>query len=853
MATIDQAIQQMSLAGMPAMPDGHPKTDGIIHRYGKGKKSWYVLHEVQLRNGKWAVYGAFGTWQGTRENATKIETDWSEITAEERAELEQRQREAQEREAARKQSLASNAANRAKVQWGEAATEGISPYAERKQIKTPGMRFMADGTLLVPMVMFRDDGPALVGLQKIAPDGDKRFNKGTAKQGSCCPIGKIADDDRIIFLGEGYATGRTVRECTDDTLGGYIAWDAGNLIHVARMARARHPDKHILICADDDFLLELRMRTELEEQHGITGLVIDGAVHEMTGKDGQYRCSASWKTGIAGLQYLELSIACDAYSRTIRFENTGLLKAHEAAIEIGNASVVSPTFAERGLEKLTDWNDLRCVEGFDVCKAQLAAAILSALMPPDVKARQQEQALAALPSNVVPLKSGKKKSEKKKPVAKSAGAGPDTGGTAAGNGDPPDGEPPENSELRWEAHLVRNDKGQVLPVLSNVVDILKHAPEWQGVVAYEEFSGQVVKLKAPPYERGETGEWTDMDDLRTALWLQKVYRFHPREDIVMKAILLAADLHSHHVVRAYLDPLEWDGKERLAMWMVDYLGAEDTEYVRRVSRKFMIGAVARIYQPGVKMDNVLILEGTQGLYKSTALKVLAGEWFTDAPLRFGDKDSYAIMRGKWFIELAELDSFNKADSEAAKQFFGQYIDRYRNFYGKRASDVPRQQVFAGTTNKYVYLKDETGNRRYWPVRALEVNLDGLREARDQLWAEAVVAHHAKEAFWETPADVELFREEQGARFVNDAYTDEVARGILGKTSVTIGEVLGDILKLDIAKWTMPEQQRVGRCLAQLGWIRKRGPMKNGKRDWMYVKPELAATDTPPAPEDDDPI
>ncbi|MDR6739599.1 putative P-loop ATPase/phage/plasmid primase-like uncharacterized protein [Herbaspirillum sp. 1173] len=815
MTTLDQAVQQMRAAGLPALPDGHPRTDGRIWRFGPGKKSWYVLHEIRRANGSWSVHGAYGTWQGTNNYSTRIEADWTEISDHERAELERRQREQDARERERQQERAKYAANRARQQWMEASSVGESLYALRKQITTPGLRFLADGTLLVPMLKHVGDGLDLVGLQKIAEDGSKTFNKGMAKAGAFCPIGKASPDEKVLFIAEGYATARSVRMALKDTVAGFVAFDAGNLLPVLQGVRARHPDAHILICADDDFAFEPRVSRDLSQQYGIDGVIIDGQQRMHPGKDGEYQVTASWCQGIGELGFIEVRVAGDGFTRTLRYENTGLVKAHEAAQAIGNASVVVPEFADRDDNKWTDWNDLHCVEGLEVCAQQLEAAVLRALIPPLVKAAQAEKELAR--SAAVPA-ANTAVAEK---VTRS-----ETGPMEAEH---------ENSELTWEARLVRNDKGQILPVLSNVVDVLLNSPDWEGVIVYDEFSGQVVKAKAPPFPRGEIGEWTDKDDLRATLWIQRKYSFHPREDVVMKGVLLAADAQSRHVVRDYLDPLVWDGKERLSMWMIDYLGAEDIEYVRRVSRKFMIGAVARIYKPGCKMDNVLILEGTQGLKKSTALKTLAGEWFTDAPLRFENKDTYSIMRGKWIIELAELDSFNKADSEAAKQFFGQYVDRYRDFYGKRASDVPRQQVFAGSTNKYVYLKDETGNRRYWPVRAIEIYLEALAAARDQLWAEAVVAFRAGEPYWETPDDVPLFREQQEARFVSDAYTEVIAVGLIGKTQTSVTDVLQNILKLDTSKWTMPEQQRVGRSLGQLGWIRKKGPSKGGDRPWIYVR------------------
>jgi len=900
LTTIDQAVQQMRAAGLPALPDGHPRITGRIQRFGKEKKNWYVMREVLLRNGKSAIVGAFGTWTGTNTTKYTFEADWTGISDEERAELAQRIREQEEREREKREQQATNAGNRARAQWAGASLEGVSEYAQRKQITTPGLRFLADGTLLVPMLQQYASGPVLVGLQKIEADGSKRFNTGMSKTGAFCPIGKITSEDKLLFAAEGYATGRSVRMALEDQIPGLVGFDAGNLLPMLKAARARYPDAHFLICADDDFLFEPRVHRDLLQEYGIEAVIIDGTERMHAGKDGEYRVTASWKEGIAGLEFIEVYIQHADFSRRMRYENTGLVKAHEAALAIGNASVVAPAFSGRGDNKWTDWNDLHCIEGLEVCAEQLQAAILVALMPPEIRARQAEEALdttaiklegeqdellnmaAALvrqqkraTASLLQrhLRIGNNRAGRILDQLEQAGvigamqaggkrdvlgAGADPAGAGGANSretGPMDAER-ENSEQRWESHLARNDKGQILPVLSNVVHILRNSPDWDGVVAFEEFSGEVVKLRPPPFERGQAGLWVDKDDLRTTLWLQQKYSFHPRDDVVMKAVLLAADAQSRHVVREYLEPLVWDGTERLAHWMVDFLGAEDSEYVRRVSRKFMIGAVARIFKPGCKMDNVLILEGTQGLKKSTALKTLAGEWFTDAPLRFGDKDSYAIMRGKWFIELAELDSFNKADSEAAKQFFGQYVDRYRDFYGKRASDVPRQQVFAGSTNKYVYLKDETGNRRYWPVRAIEIFLEALAAARDQLWAEAVVAYRAGEPYWETPDDVPYFREQQEARFVNDSYTDLIADGLVGKLQTTVTDVLEHILRLDTAKWTMPEQQRVGRSLGQLGWMRKRGPMKAGRREWIYVRPEPEAgngSNAPSGGEDDSPI
>ncbi len=913
MATLDQALQQMRDAGMPDMPPGHPRLDGKIYRFGPKKKAWYKLHEFNLRSGAVAISGSFGMWQGDDSNTTRIEMDWQGVSPEEKASAEA-QRTALERAAAEKaERKAAAAATRATFQWNTAQREGGSPYIDRKQITAPGMRYDSAGNVLVPAVVFRDGRPNLVGLQKIAPDGTKRFNTGMSKAGACCPIGKIADDDKLLFIDEGYATARTISMATDGALGGYVAWDAGNLLAVAQMARARHPHAHILFCADDDFLLVQRLQAWLAEDFKLEAAIeIDGVERTLTAADGtEVIVNASWMQDACSISYIHAEVASGRRTPPPRrFENTGLAAATAAARAVGNASVVRPRFSARGENKWTDFNDLHCEESLDACREQLAVAIMESLQAQQdddgsvtadgadpmydaavdvvrknarasisliqrilrigynraarlIEAMEAAGVVSAMasngareileaPSNVVDITSKKPKKEKKAKAAGPASA-------ARSAGEPPewqgggDGAPADHPGLDWARSLSRDKYDNVLPSLANVYLIFENHHEWQGVMAFDEFSGQVAKLKPPPFAGGEVGEWSDMDDLRSTLWMQQRYGFQPRKEVVMDAALLVADIHKYHVVRAYLDPLEWDGQPRLDHWLTNWLGADDNLYVHTVARKWLLAAVARIYKPGCKADNVLILEGEQGLYKSTALKVLGGDFFTDAPFKLGDKDAYAVIRGKWIVELAELDSFNKAESTGAKLFFGQYIDRYRNFYGKRASDVPRQQVFAGTTNSDAYLKDDTGNRRYWPVKVHRIDLEGLKEVRDQIWAEAVARYRAGEEWWPNSTERAMFEEEQDARYVGDEYIRLIRDWLLGRDSCTMADIMGEALKLDVAKWTRPEQQRIGRCMSEMGWKRVRSSKAvGGKRDWVYVRPESDPS-TPAEGIHDDPI
>jgi len=829
MTTLDQAKIQIEANGA-SLPVGHPKPDGKIHRYGLRKKYWYKLNEIRLDNGNVVYSGSYGFWQGDNENKEVIAMDWTDVSPEERKRAEAERRELERQEAEKKAQEAHNAAMRAGMQWRDAAREGHSEYVQRKQITAPGVRYERDGTILIPAVVLAPgEQPRLVALQKIAPNGEKRFNGGSVIKGACCPIGRIAADDSIISLSEGYATARTVSMATDDSIGGYLTFNAGNIPEVAAMARRMHPAAHILICADDDYQLEKRAAKWMLDNFRVeSALVIDGVEHAHKAADGaDVRVLATWKRDARGVSYIEVDARAGRRIRTGTFENAGIARATEAARAIGNASIVCPRFTGRGDNKWTDFNDLHVQEGLDAVREQLAAAIFAAL-----NAAAGDDDSATVPAD---------RGDQQEPVdavphAESA--------AAAGSGDEPPDWPGEGAGVaagsnpnKWMDYLSRSDKGNVLPTLSNVYTILVNHQKWHGVIAYDEFSGQVVKLKPPPFARTDLGEWSDMDDLRCTLWMQQTFGFSARQDVVMGAVLLVADLNKYHVVRNYLDGLRWDGAARLDRWLIDLLGAADIPYNAVVARKWLIAAVARIYEPGCKADNVLILEGEQGLYKSTALKVLGGEWFTDAPFRLGDKDAYIVIRGKWLVELAELDSFNKAESTGAKLFFGQYVDRYRTPYGKRAVDVPRQQLFAGTTNSDTYLKDDTGNRRYWPVLVTLINLEALRLARDQIWAEAVHMYRSGMEWWPTSAEKEMFEEQQEERYVGDAWTSLIRTWLVGRSQATMTEILGDCLKLDTVKWTRPEQQRVGRCMSEIGWKRKRDSKSvAGKRDWIYVPP-----------------
>ena len=298
-----------------------------------------------------------------------------------------------------------------------------------------------------------------------------------------------------------------------------------------------------------------------------------------------------------------------------------------------------------------------------------------------------------------------------------------------------------DDEEGLRAKLKRDRKGIPESDVFNCLLVLKQDPALKGKIRLDEFAHRLVVIDDLPWRgKDETPYWTDTDDACLRNYFATKY-YIKGKGIIDDALQEVTQDNKFHPVREYLKGITWDGECRLDTLFIDYIGAEDTEYIRAVTRKWMCGAVARVMDPGVKFDTAIVLYGSQGLGKSLILERLGRKWFNNSLVDIKTKDALEQIQGSWIVELAELAPTYKNDNEIVKAFISRTSDRFRSPYGRRTEEYPRQCVFAGSTNNLMFLKDRTGNRRFWPItgdkdRKTKHSWELSKDDIDQLWAEA---------------------------------------------------------------------------------------------------------------------
>jgi predicted P-loop ATPase len=393
--------------------------------------------------------------------------------------------------------------------------------------------------------------------------------------------------------------------------------------------------------------------------------------------------------------------------------------------------------------------------------------------------------------------------------------------------------PPE-----WTSGLMRFGSGAPQGTLANACHALRCAPELQLMLAYDVFAMKTMLVSVPPWElepkRFCQRVWGPHDDLLATEHLQRM-AIPLKPQTASQAVEIIARERSFHPVLDYLDSLEWDGRRRLDTWLTEYLGADESPYTHSIGRSALIGAVARIRNPGCKVDTVPIIEGRQGLGKSSAARILFDPWFSDELADLGGKDAAMQTQGAWLIEISELDAMTRSEVSRIKAFVSRATDRFRPPYGARVIESPRSCVFWGTTNSESYLKDETGGRRFWPIKAGRINVEALAGARDQLWAEADRLYRAGAAWWIVNPEAERIAVgEQTARYQGDPWDDAIGAHLKTVTDVSVAEILRDVLHIDIGRQTQADMNRAVRALKVRG-LQRYQERTGDKRSWRYRK------------------
>lgn len=371
-----------------------------------------------------------------------------------------------------------------------------------------------------------------------------------------------------------------------------------------------------------------------------------------------------------------------------------------------------------------------------------------------------------------------------------------------------------------------NKKGELVPTPRNTHQLVFADPTVD--IIFDEFSG-VTKLISPaPWDKreklGPNGrEWIDADTLYLRIYLNRKHNYVVTTNQLHEAVETVARENKNHPVRNYLKSLKWDGVPRIDTWMMKYLGAADNEYVREVGAKTLIACAARIFDPGCKLDTILILEGAQGTGKSTAIRILGGDWYADPHLDIKNKDAVDQLKGVWICEMAEFECGTKAETETLKAFITRQVDRVRPAYARRTENFPRQCVFIGTINpeaKNEYLKDQTGGRRFWPVETSKIELDKITKDRDQIWAEAVVRYKTGSVLHLEHIEARRIAElEQKARSFNDLRTEAVIQFLKDyeEEYITPMDLWAQVFGRTPASFGRREQRDVAELMRQAGY------------------------------------
>lgn len=370
----------------------------------------------------------------------------------------------------------------------------------------------------------------------------------------------------------------------------------------------------------------------------------------------------------------------------------------------------------------------------------------------------------------------------------------------------------EYESLWQDIAITKTPSGQPYCNMDNALRVLENHPGLASSIWYDAFYGKIFTT----WKNGRLNEVADADVVELTMFMQRYIGLKRiTKDSVFDAVVIHGRKNARNAPKDWMESLVWDNTPRVQNLFSTYFGASDNEYSKAVSANFLISLVARVYRPGCKVDNMVVLEGGQGSFKSTACEILVGkELYCDASESVMSKDFLQMLQGKLLIEIAELDSFTRAEVTTVKRMITCKSDRYRASYGRITEDHPRQCVFIGTTNEDTYLRDVTGARRFWPVEIGKININLLEKDRDQLFAEAVLLFKEGASWWEVPKDAAKC--EQESRRQIDPWEEVIAPYLVGKSEVLSIDVATNCLNLNPKDINRSVSMRIADVLKSLG-------------------------------------
>lgn len=374
----------------------------------------------------------------------------------------------------------------------------------------------------------------------------------------------------------------------------------------------------------------------------------------------------------------------------------------------------------------------------------------------------------------------------------------------------------------------------------NLSVLLANAPEFAGLIRWHEFKRN-IEITGGPFK----GAATSALETNVGNWLEEKYKFSLPKQEIYGQLLAAALAHPYNPLQEELRALKWDGQPRAENFLKVYAQCEGNHsHNARIGKKFLISMVARALNPGCKVDTVLIFQGLQGAKKSTFFETLAGrDYFSDEKVDFESKDAQMLISTKWLLELAELSAMKSTDTEVLKAFISKREDQFRAPYARTIERHPRRCVFVGSTNAQDFLRDETGNRRYWPVAVKKLNLSALREERDQLFAEAVAAYLAGEAWWMEGEEAMIAEEEAALFHVRSPFFDSIATWYMGlprekrMRETTSTWVAINVLGCTALQANSGVLRDVSSVLREMGCTKRQRLTETGVRQWVWEFPE----------------